>query len=122
VVENEIPGRANPDLQEGCGRGLWLALEAVLLFAADLPGECFGVECDITALYLTLTFGWTGAPGQFMMLAWAIKLLHAAHKPEEEWNDTVAFHSFFLMDDQVLIEPDIGLRAYSPCAWPRNPR
>jgi hypothetical protein len=31
---------------------------------------------------------------------------------KKEWNDTVAFHSFFLMDDQILIEPDLGLRAH----------
>eukprot|EP00974_Lingulodinium_polyedra_P103410 10013201-Lingulodinium_polyedra.AAC.1 len=28
------------------------------------------------------------------------------------WNDRDAFHSFYLMDDQVRIEPNIGARTF----------
>ena len=47
-----------------------------------------------------------------MAFTWVIKKLHAAHTLEDSsWHDVVPFHSFFLMDDQVLVEPHIGLRA-----------
>ena len=66
----------------------------------------------ITAVYWVLPFGWTGSPGEWMVWAWLIKGYHAAHRPaNERWNDTTPFHSHFLMDDQVLIEPDLGTRA-----------
>ena len=66
----------------------------------------------ILAIYFVFTFGWTGSPGEWMVWAWAVKLFHAAHAPHDaRWNDTVPFHSHFLMDDQVVAEPDIGTRA-----------
>ena len=80
---------------------------------ADLRGKTWGIEATITAIYLFLTFGWSGSPGEWMPLAWVAKEYHAAHGPENErWEDDVAFHSNFLMDDQVIVEPDMGLRAY----------
>ena len=67
----------------------------------------------ILALYWVLTFGWTGSPGEWMIWAWLIKLYHVAHAPHEpRWSDVVPFHSSFLMDDQVLVEPDVGARAF----------
>ena len=64
-------------------------------------------------LYNSLTFGWTGAPGEYMLYAWLIKLGHSMFHPSEEaWNDPVAFQSLVLMDDAVLIEPKIGLRPW----------
>ena len=48
-----------------------------------------------------------------MIWAWLIKLYHAAHAPHEpRWSDVVPFHSSFLMDDQVLVEPAVGTRAF----------
>ena len=65
----------------------------------------------VTVLYLAMTFGWTGAPGEFMAYAWAMKLLHRACCPDRaEWHDSSAFRSLALMDDSVVIEPDLGLR------------
>ena len=101
---------------------LWVLLKDVGMFAADLPGEPFGLGSDIwTAIYTCLTFGWSGSPGEFMIFAWVIKQLHSAFTPEcAAWNDTVPFFSFFLMDDQVLIEPDIGLRPFISLALSRE--
>eukprot|EP00435_Cladocopium_sp_Y103_P041614 s1182_g11.t1 len=84
------------------------------LFAADLPGGEFGAPGkNITVLYNSLTFGWTGAPGEYMLFAWLIKSGHSMFKPPEgSWNDSVAFQSLVLMDDAVLIEPKIGLRPW----------
>ena len=41
-----------------------------------------------------------------------MKRYHSSFRPEHpEWNDSVAFSSFYLMDDQVLVEPDVGTKA-----------
>ncbi|CAK9013328.1 Uncharacterized protein SCF082_LOCUS11888 [Durusdinium trenchii] len=84
------------------------------LFAADLPESEFGASGKtITVMYNSLTFGWTGAPGEYMMFAWVAKLAHAAHAPQDGlWNDSVSFKSLVLMDDSILIEPDIGVRPW----------
>lgn len=47
--------------------------EDTRLFAADLPGNHFDMEKPVTIIYNTLTFGWTGAPGEFMLYAWLAK-------------------------------------------------
>ncbi|CAE8697726.1 unnamed protein product [Polarella glacialis] len=92
---------------------LWLVANGVRLFAADIPGLEFDLDGLITVLYLTMTFGWTGAPGEFMLYAWLLKLLHAAHEPTDpRWHDTTPYHSFYLIDDQVLLEPDLGMRPW----------
>ncbi len=51
---------------------LWLALQDMFIFAADFPGEQFGAEGLITALYVCLTFGWSGSPGEWTPWAWDI--------------------------------------------------
>lgn len=87
--------------------------EDTRLFAADLPGSHFGVGKTVTILYNALTFGWTGAPGEFMLYAWLAKLGHMPYYPERaDWNDQVTFRSLVLMDDTVLVEPDIGIRPW----------
>ena len=86
-------------------------LEDTKLFAADLPAEYSRTPHGITIVYGFLTFGWCGAPGEYMHFAWVIKMAHESFAPENSaWEDVVPFHSFVLMDDTVLIEPDIGLR------------
>ena len=91
--------------------------EDTRLFAADLPGQAFGSECPITVIYNTLTFGWTGAPGEFMLYAWLAKLGHAGHRPSEAcWHDTTPFRSLVLMDDTVLVEPELGVRPWMSVA------
>ena len=92
---------------------LWLCLEDAGCFAADLPGKEFGVAGIMTALYLVLTFGWTGAPGEWMVPAWVMQQFHAAWGPARpDWDGPENFTSAFLMDDQVLVEPAVGRRAW----------
>ena len=52
---------------------LWLMLRDIHLFASDMPGKDFGIPYTITALYLVLTFGWSGSPGEWMVFAWLLK-------------------------------------------------
>lgn len=91
----------------------WIPLGAtdIRFFAADLPGGEFGVDRDITAVYRVLTFGWRGAPGHYMTFAWVIKTaFEALVPPEPHVNDSTPFFTMILMDDSVLVEPDVGLR------------
>ena len=91
----------------------WIPLGAtdIRFFAADLPGGEFGVDRDITAVYRVLTFGWRGAPGHYMTFAWVIKTaFEALAPPEPHINDSTPFFTMILMDDSVLVEPDVGLR------------
>ena len=47
-----------------------------------------------------------------MAFTWASKLLHASFRPgDPSWHDSTPFHSMFLVDDQIIIEPHLGLRA-----------
>lgn len=88
-------------------------LEDTRLFAADMPGHAFGLATPVTVIYNTLTFGWCGAPGEFMLYAWLAKLAHASYAPTSpQWNDQVTFKSLVLMDDTVLVEPAIGVRPW----------
>eukprot|EP00438_Fugacium_kawagutii_P016374 Skav203835 [mRNA] locus=scaffold4932:42892:55316:- [translate_table: standard] len=84
------------------------------LFAADLPGcEFEAPGKNITVVYNSLTFGWVGAPGEYMLFAWVLKLGHSAFcPPDAEWNDATCFQSLVLMDDAVLIEPKVGIRPW----------
>ena len=107
---------AKKDVSEAF-KWLWVEQDDCRLFGADIPNEGEGtadrgtLPRPVTVLYLAMTFGWTGAPGEFMAFAWAIKLLHRACGPDRpEWHDTSAFRSLALMDDSIVIEPDLGLR------------
>ena len=87
------------------------------VFGADFDGAPWGITGLLITVYLVLTFGWTGAPGEWMIWAWIIKLLHASWGPADpRWDDLPAFHSQFLMDDQILVEPDVGTRSWQSVA------
>ena len=66
---------------------------------------------NMIALYLVLVFGWPGAPGEWVIWSWALLIAFGNHSPEwPEWHDLSAFFCHFLVDDQVLVEPDLGVR------------
>jgi hypothetical protein len=51
----------------GAFKWVWIDADDVPLFGADIPGDGFGLPGRrITAIYLCLTFGFTGSPGQWM--------------------------------------------------------
>ena len=87
--------------------------EDTRFFAADLPGHEFGLANDVTAVYRVLTFGFRGAPGQYMLFAATIRAaFNAQAPPDGAWNDTTPFRTMVLMDDSVLVEPDLGWRPF----------
>ena len=64
---------------------------------------------NVITLYLLLVFGFQGSPGEWMVWAWTLATAFNRHAPEDpDWNDDSLFFFHFLVDDQVLVEPDIG--------------
>jgi len=84
-----------------------------LIMAISIPGSSVGLDFDISVIYRVANFGWLGAPGEWMAWAWALKMWYEARGPSDpEAHDDVAFHIFILMDDPVLVEPNIGIRPW----------
>ena len=55
---------------------------------------------NLLALYLVLVFGFLGAPGEWVVWAWALAGAFNNHSPEApEWHDVSAFFCHFLVDD-----------------------
>ena len=82
------------------------------MFATEFEGPIIQEEFSFLALYLVLTFGFVGAPGEWMIFAWNCKLFHEAWRPEDaRWSSPTPFHNLFLMDDAILVEPRLGHRA-----------
>ena len=89
---------------------VWVKDEHVEEFAASLPGEAAG---KVIMIHLCMVFGWSGAPGEYMIFAWAAQKLHESYRPAlPAVNDTVNFSSRWLMDDAVILEPAVGLRPW----------
>ena len=85
-------------------------------FGTSLPGTLIGLEGKVRVVYLAMVLGWTGAPGNYMMLALAARDLHECYRPAEpRWHDEVHFRSEWLMDDPVVVETDLGERAWLAC-------
>ena len=113
---------------EGAFRLVWLAPQDVPLFAGELPwapeamaptdgseGATHAGEYPegIVALYLVLSFGFNGAPGEWMAWATAAQQFHSAHRPEQADRDgPERFQGSILMDDMVLVGPLLGLRPW----------
>eukprot|EP00974_Lingulodinium_polyedra_P066197 6406247-Lingulodinium_polyedra.AAC.1 len=74
-------------------RWIWLCVEDAGLFATEIPGDPLGFAGNVVAIFLVLTFGWVGSPGEYMAFAWASKEYVDAHAPERaDWHDDVPFH------------------------------
>ena len=94
-------------------RWLWFVMSSIGLFSSDIPGKEFDMLGTIIALYLVMPFGWSGAPGEWMIFAWLLKQYHAAWKPANpNLEGRYGYLSLFLMDDQVLIEALLGSRVW----------
>ena len=70
-------------------------------------------ESNVCLESLTCLFGGTGAPGEWMVNAYAGTQYHERGYPAEPiWHTPFGFHSCYLMDDEILMEPLAGLRAW----------
>ena len=109
----------------GAFRLLWVDPRDVELFGGELPwqpqymGSCSEPDKldqdpgDITLLYLVSSFGFSGSPGEWNVWGRATEELHREYHPAEGRRDgTLHFDGKILVDDMVLIEPNLGLRPW----------
>ena len=112
----------------GAFRLLWVSPEDVPLFAGDLPwrseqmakveededeNEKEGIEEEMTVLYLVSSFGFLGSPGEWTVWGRATEEFHRAHAPGVPRRDGGAgFDCKILVDDAILVEPELGLRPW----------
>ena len=110
----------------GAFRLLWVAPQDVELFAGDVPWEPKHMggdrnqeaeECedggDMTIIYLVSSFGFSGSPGEWAIWGRATEEYHRAHRPDQPRRDlSFGFESKILVDDNILVEPWVGLRPW----------
>ena len=107
----------------GAFRLLWVAPSDVELFAGDLPWNptAMGEEAEdvvgegkgLTIIYLVSSFGFSGSPGEWAIWGRSTEEFRRCHRPEESRRDgSYGFESKILVDDNVLIEPWMGLRPW----------
>ena len=110
----------------GAFRLLWVAPKDAELFAGDVPWEPshmpqqdeeeeFQKEpgVDMTIVYLVSSFGFSGSPGEWAIWGRATEEYHRAHRPAEPRRDlSYGFESKILVDDNILVEPWVGLRPW----------
>lgn len=110
----------------GAFRLLWVAPDDVPLFAGDLPWQeahmaqaeaeeasMDYVGCDMTVLYLVSSFGFLGSPAEWTVWGRATEEFRRAHRPGWPRRDgKVGFDCKILVDDAILIEPELGLRPW----------
>ena len=105
----------------GAFRLLWVDPRDADLFAGDLPWvpeemepgvrESKGVE--MTVVYLVSSFGFSGSPGEWTVWGKATEEFLRSHHPVCPRRDlSWGFESRILVDDNVLVEPWIGLRPW----------
>lgn len=51
-------------------------------FGSALPGKPVGVEGRVKMVYGGMPFGWTGAPGEYMIFALAGRAIHESYRPD----------------------------------------
>eukprot|EP00969_Alexandrium_andersonii_P187344 8277777-Alexandrium_andersonii.AAC.1 len=101
-----LPESARPD--RGAEQS-WQAADAWLKECTGLSGAeewAALLSRGLAALLLVLTFGWSSSPGEWT--PWALATLHYHRGPRRDGPE--AFRAQMLMDDAVLVEPDIGNR------------
>ena len=98
---------------------IWVHPGDVEVLATDLPGDGVCLPDALVAVFLVLTFGWTGSPGAWQVWAEALRVWHSSRgSAEPDWDGPEAFDSFMVVDDGAIVEPDLGRRQeLSAQAW-----
>ena len=55
--------------------------DSVADFGTAMPGKPIGLSKIVKILYLAMTFGWCGSPGEYMVFADAAEAFHESYKP-----------------------------------------
>ena len=70
-------------------------------------------EGDLLLIYLVLSFGWSGSPGEWTPWAMAILQIFQSFKPAHPTRDgPERFRAWALVDDGVMVEPMLGIRPW----------
>ena len=105
----------------GAFRLLWVDPNDADLFAGDLPwvpeemenGDRGDEGVDLTVIYLVSSFGFSGSPGEWTVWGKATEEFLRSHRPACPRRDlSWGFESRILVDDNVVIEPWVGLRPW----------
>ena len=92
-------------------QNLPVAEDDVCEFATEIPADRLGLDGQVVALYLCLSFGWVGSPGEYQIWGTAAQQFFQAHAPEKPlFNGTHPFANLVLVDDHIHIEVDVGIR------------
>ena len=105
----------------GAFRLLWVDPGDVELFAGDLPWVPEEMEegepvdhVAMTIVYLVSSFGFSGSPGEWTVWGKATEEFLRQHCPACPRRDlSWGFESRILVDDNVLVEPMVGLRPWA---------
>lgn len=109
VMKQEYTEALDPDLREW----VWIRDEDVAEFGSALPGSPIYRAERVISTYSSVVLGWSGAPGEYLVLAWGAQQQRERHAPgRPEVNDVVRFGSKRLMDDGVVLESMAGLRPW----------
>ncbi len=65
-------------------RRIWVALVDAGLFATELPGHTEGIEGYIGGLFVAMSFGWNGAPGEYATFGEVQKQAYEALEVEDQ--------------------------------------
>ena len=93
----------------------WMTInvDGIALMCIEILGSAVGQNVDVVVIFLVANFGWQGAPGEWMLWAWANKLYCQAYAPPRpNWTGSTRFHHTWLMDDGTLVEPALGDRPW----------
>ena len=108
----------------GAFRLLWVDPKDAELFAGDVPwtpslmgsGEGKVQEGDpssLTLIFLVSSFGFSGSPGEWTAWGRGTEEVHRGFKPCKPRRDaSFNFDGKILVDDMVLVEPQVGLRPW----------
>lgn len=67
----------------------------------------------MTIIYLVSSFGFSGSPGEWAIWGRSTEEFHRSYRPKMSRRDgAYGFESKILVDDNVLVEPWIGLRPW----------
>ena len=68
---------------------------------------------NMLLVYLVLSFGWSGSPGEWTPWAWGIIQYFENFRPRDPRRDgPERFKAWALVDDCVMVEPLLGLRPW----------
>ena len=84
-------------------------------------GQARRGRASVVAIFMVLTFGRVGSPGEFLAFCWALRETHQNHYPEQPlWHYSPPLHSDFFTDDVTRVEPKLGIQPWLSAQAPED--